>query len=164
MSLTTQQLQTLKTAIAADPVLAAKPNNSDGAFDIATAFNLLATPDFVVWKSKVFQDEITQNGFTWTEVDNLTVGKARIWEWLFDNQDRSFNPSKPNVRAGIAECWSGTAGRLAVQAVVLGHCKRKATRAEKLFSSGTGSDATPATMGYEGNISYQDVQDARALP
>lgn len=160
--MTPAQLATLKAAIDADPVLSAMPMNSDGAFDIAAALNQVASPDFIVWRTKVLQDEITQNGFTWTEVDNLTVGKARIWEWLFGNSDRSFNPSKSNVRAGIVECWSGTAGKLAVQAVVLGHCKRKATRAEKILATGTGSNASPATMSFDGNLSYQDVEAARA--
>ena len=158
--LTTTQAQALQTDVNADPAFASVPHNSDGAFTIAAAYNLLASPAFIVWKSKVYQDEITQNGFTWTEVDSLTVGKARIWEWMFANEERSCNPSKANVRAGIAECWSGNAAKLAVQAVVLGHCKRSATRAEKLFTTGTGSDATPATMGYEGSLTYSDVQAA----
>ena len=162
MALTPAQLATLKADILADPVLAAYPMNSDGAFDIAKKYEEIVSPAFIVWRSSVSQDEITQNGFTWTEVDNLTVGKSRIWEWMFANQNRTFNPSKANVRAGIVECWSGTAGKNAVQAAVLAHCKRSANRAEKLFATGTGSDATPATMGFEGRLSYQDVESARA--
>lgn len=161
--LKTEQLQALKAAILADPALAAQPMNSDGAFAIAAAMNETATPDFIVWRTSVTLEEITQNGFTWTLVDALSVGTARIWEWLFDNPARAINPSKPNVRQGIADVWSGTAGKQAVQTAVLGHCKRKATRIEKLLASGTGSDATPATMEFEGPVSYQDVQDARAL-
>lgn len=160
MALTPEQQAILKADILADPVLAAYPMNSDGAFDIAKKYEEII-PAFIVWKTSVQQDEITQNGFTWTEVDNLTVGKARIWEWMFGNISRSFNPSKPNVRAGIVECWSGTAGKNAVQAAVLVHCKRSANRAEKLFATGTGTDATPATMGFEGRLSYQDVEAAR---
>lgn len=159
--LTPAQNTALAASINADQAFADVPHNSDGAFTIAAAYNSLAAPAFIVWKSSVNQDEITQNGFTWAEVDNLSVGKARIWEWLFQNTTRSFNPSKPNVRAGIVECWSGTAGKLAVQASVFSHCKRSATRAEKLFATGTGTDATPATMGFEGQLSYSDVETAR---
>lgn len=159
--MTPAQLQTLKADIEADQVLNAFPNNSDGAFEIAKAYNLNASPNFTVWKTSVSQDEIMQNGFAWVEVDNLTVGKARIWEWMFQNTSRSINPSKANVRAGIAECWSGNAARNAVQAVVLGHCKRLATRAEKLFATGTGSEAVPATMTFSGPLSYADVEIAR---
>ncbi len=38
--------------------------------------------------------------------------------------------------------------------------KRTATRGEKVFATGTGSDASPATLNYEGAISYNDVKDA----
>lgn len=164
MPLTLQQLSTLKTAILADPALAALPSTPDGAFEIARQFNLAASPDFWVWKSRVTEEEIMQNGFDWVQVDNLTVGKARIWEWFFKSTG-AIDPSKANVRAGIIECWSGTAQRVAVQAVVFGHCQRRATRAEKLFATGAGTSVSngtgPATMSFEGNLSYQDVEQAR---
>ncbi len=156
--LTPAQLQTLAAAIAADPALVAQPQNSDGAFAIAAAFNLTASPDFVVWKSSVTQDSIMQNGFDWTRVDNLSVGKARVWEWMFSNSSRAINASKPNVRAGIEQVWVGTAADLAVRAAVYVHCKRLATRAEKLYATGTGSDAAPATMEFEGALNYRDVE------
>lgn len=156
--LTDAQKQTLKTFIAANPVWAAMPKNSDTAFFIAAELNKDSPETFIVWKTSVSQDEIMMNGFDWVQVDNLSVGKARIWEWLFNNEQRVMNPSKLNVRAGIAECWKGTAAMLAVQAVVLGHCKRQATVIEKLLATGTGTDASPATMSYESPISYQEVE------
>ena len=156
--LTTQQLAALKTDILADASFNGLPQNSDGAFAIAAAYNLATSPAWVVWRTSVAQDEIMQNGFDWTRVDNLSIGKSRIWEWMFDNADRVFNPAKPNVRAGIDATWVGTAADLAVRTAVYTHCKRNATRAEKLFSSGTGSDATPATMAFEGQLQYADVQ------
>jgi hypothetical protein len=158
--LTPAQAAALQAAVLADPVLSQKPHTSDGAYDIAAAYNELAAPAFIVWKTSVQQDAITQNGFDWVRVDNLSVGKARIWEWMFANVMRTINPSKPNVRAGIDECWKGTAADLAVRAAVYTHCKRSATRAEKLFATGTGTDAEPATMGFEGSLSYYDVQAA----
>lgn len=163
MALTTAQKTTLKNDILADPALAAQPNNSDGAFAIAAALNQIAVPDFFVWRSAVPQDEIMLNGFDWTRVDNLSVGKARIWEWLF--LDGSINPSKPNIRAGIDATWVGTQADLTVRASVYQHCQRVASRAEKLFASGTGTSVSngigPATMSLEGALSYQDVLDAR---
>lgn len=167
--LTPQQLATLKTAIDADPVLAAKPLNSDGYFEIAQALNSeLASPDFWVWKSLVSQDEIMQNGFDWVRVDNLSVGKARIWEWMFDNASATINPSKANVRAGIAEVWKGTAADNAVRQAVFNHCQRLATRAQTLFAAGPGTTTSvdgvgPATMAVEA-ITMADVEAARALP
>ena len=157
--LTNAQLLALKADILADPVLAAKPDTLDGAYDIAVAYNLTAVPDYVVWKTSVSVDEIMRNGMDWTRVDNLTVGKARIWDWM--TRLGTFNAAKVNIRAGIDATWTGTAADLAVRATVYTHCKRLATRAEKLFATGTGSDASPATMGWEGALTYQDVYAAR---
>ena len=160
MALTTAQKATLKEAILADPVLNAYPNNSDGAYDMAVFLDQPATPDFIVWRTAVDPDEVMKNGMDWTRVDNLTIGKARIWEWM--SRLGTFNPSKTNIRAGIDAAWVGTAADLAVRAVVYTHCKRVATKAEKLFASGTGSDAVPATMTVEGRLPYSDIQAARS--
>lgn len=126
-------------------------------------YNETYSPELIVWRTDVRQDEIMQNGFDWVRVDNLATGKARIWEWMFDNENRSFNPSKPNVRAGIEEVWKGTAADLAVRAAVYAHCKRPATRIEVLFAVGTGTDESPSTLGFEGNLSEYDVTQALAL-
>lgn len=163
MALSAQQLQTLKAAIADDPALAAKPMNSDGAFDIAAALNQVASPDYWVWRTTVPVDEIMLNGFDWTRVDNLTVGKARIWEWMA--RLGFIKPNQANVRAGVLATFSA-AGDLANRNAVFSHCQRLATRAEKLFASGAGTSTTdqgvgPATLTFEGSISYQDVEQAR---
>jgi hypothetical protein len=159
MALTPAQQSVLKAAIVADSTLNAFPNSPDGAYGIADAMNVLATPSFIVWKTSVDPDEIMRNGMDWTRVDNLTVGKARIWEWM--TRLGTFNPSRTNIRAGIDASWVGTAADLAVRATVYTHCKRSATIAEKLFATGTGTDGNPATMTVEGRLSYQDVYDAR---
>lgn len=166
MGLTQNQLVTLKAAIQADQELNALPNNSDGAFAIAALLNGVATPSWIVWRTKVTRQEILQNGFDWTRLDNLSVGKARVWNDIF--VDGQLNPSKANVRAGIESVWVGTAQDLAVRAAVYVHCKAKATRIQQLLSTGTGTDAVPATMGEGINDSFQlqysDVETARNLP
>jgi hypothetical protein len=159
MALTTAQLALVKAAIEADPVLNAFPQGPDGSYDIAAALNKTATPDFIVWKSSVSVDEIMRNGMAWERVDNLSVGKARIWDWM--TRLGSFNAGKANIRAGIDAAWVGTAADLAVRATIYTHCKRLVTRIEKLLATGTGSDAAPATMGFEGAIQWQDVEQAR---
>lgn len=158
--LTEAQKTALAADVAKDPAFAELPRNSDGAYAVAAAYNLPASPEFIVWRTSVSQDEIMQNGFDWVRVDNLSVGKARIWEWLFNNGNRSINPSKINVRAGIDAVWKGGAADLAVRAAVYVHCKRSANVLEKLFSTGTGSDASPATMAVEGSIPYNEVVSA----
>lgn len=159
MALTPAQNTTLKNYINADPVLSQVPRTGDGDWYIAEQLNL-PTADFVVWKTNVNPDEIMRNGMDWTRVDNLTVGKARIWDWL--TKLGTFDASRINIRAGIDATWVGTAADLAVRAVVYTHCKRKANVVEKLFATGTGTDASPATMVFEGSLYYTDVSSARA--
>lgn len=161
--LTPSQNTVLKAAIVADAVLNALPNTSDGAFAIADAFNLNATPDFFVWRSTVTSLEIMQNGFDWTRVDNLTAGKARIWDWMM--RTGALNPSLSNVRAGVLAVFN-VAADLNTRLAVFQHSQRLATRAEKLFATGTGTTTTeqgvgPAIMVFEGFLSYQDVDTAR---
>jgi hypothetical protein len=164
MALTAQQQTTLKAHIDASGDLNIFPNTSDGAFAIAALLNQPADPDFWVWRTSVTEAEIMQNGFDWVRVDNLSVGKARIMDWMFRSTG-TINPSRANIRAGIIECWKGTQADLAVQAAIFGRCQRLATRFEKLFASGAGTSVVngvgPATMAVEGSVSYQDVQDAR---
>lgn len=143
-----------------DPlVIAARaaPRNDQALADL---YNATAAPAFTVWKTKVAQDEIMLNGFDWTRVDNLSIGKARVWEWLFDNDAKSINPSKSNIRAGIDQTWQGTAADLAVRSAVYVHCKRLASRVERLLVTGTGTDAVPGLLVFEGTVSPQQVSDA----
>lgn len=158
------QLAAFATALAAetDPTLVLA--RDQGATPLIAAwYNATPDPAIIVWRTVVTQDEIMQNGFDWVRVDNLANGKARIWEWMFTNETRSFNPSKANVRAGIEEVWKGTAADLAVRAAVYVHCKRAATRIEQMFAIGTGTDESPSTMGFEGNLTETDVTQALAL-
>lgn len=144
MFLTIPQRQALKADIAADETLGALPHTADNAFAVAAAYNLAASPAFVIWRTAVTRKEILQNGFDWTRLDNLSVGKARIWTDIF--VDGSINPSKSNVRTGIEAVWVGTAPDLAVRNAVYVHCKRNAKRFEKLFATGTGTTLSPATL------------------
>ena len=143
-----------------DPAVIAARSEPRDDQALADLYNADAVPGFVVWKTKTTQDEIMLNGFDWTRVDNLSVGKARVWEWLFDNASKSINPSKPNIRAGIDQTWVGTAADLAVRSAVYAHCKRTATRAERLLATGSGVDATPGFLVYEGKLTAQQVSDA----
>lgn len=153
--LTTAQLTAMRAACFADPTAAAFFVDPGNAAGLRAYLNGAST--FIAWRTSVSQDEIMQNGFDWTRVDNLSVGKARVWEWLFANEARTMNPSKPNVRAGIDQVWQGTTADLAVRAAVYGHCKRAATRAERMLASGTGTDATPGNLTFEGEIADVDA-------
>jgi hypothetical protein len=156
--LTDPQKLIIKTYVEQDPTLSLLTPSADSADTIAKALNLTASPAWIVWRSSVTRAEILQNGFDWTRLDNLSVGKARVWSDIF--VDGTINPSKANVRVGLESVWVGTAQDLAVRAAVYVHCKRSATITEKLLSTGTGSDASPATMGYEGDLNLYEVGSA----
>lgn len=66
-----------------------------------------------------------------------------------------------NVRQAVNDAFSGAGGALSRAAIRLAG-QRNANVLEKLFSSGTGDSANPATMTVEGALSYQEVELARA--
>lgn len=157
--MTLAQLTTLKADIIADPALSQQPMNDDGHFAIASEYNLSASPAWRVWKTSVTTAEC-KDAVNWTEYIGRSAGERAAFEFLLSNH--VINPSRANVRQGIADMFSG-AGGATTRNALLALSKRDATRAEKLFSSGTGSESTPATMTFEGSVSYQDVAAARSL-
>lgn len=167
MTLTQEQLTILKAAILSDQALASKPMNSDGHFDITVEMNKSSVPEFFVWKSSVAVTEIMGNGFDWTRVDNLTVGKARIWEFM--TSIGTVNPSQSNVRAGFEACFSVEAADGPNRQAIYTHSVRLSSRVEKLFATGAGTAPNnhgvgPAAMAFEGPLSPSDVEKARGLP
>jgi hypothetical protein len=159
MALTTQQLQTLRIAIDADPVLAAFPNNPDGHIEIAKAFNAAASPAFTVWKSNVSINAVGK-AFNASELAGLsTLNNTRL-QTLAIYLSGGVDPSLTSNRAFFDDIFSG-AGGVNTRASLLVLWKRLATRGEKLYATGTGSDASPATLVVEGAISARDVEEAR---
>lgn len=157
MALTTEQNTTLKAAILADSVLNAFPNTPDGAFAIADALNLTNVPDFIVWRTDIPTKDV-KKVVVWTEYVGRSVGEQGAFSLMISNG--IIDASQTNVRQGIQDIFSGPSGantRSALTAI----SKRKARRIEKILATGTGTDASPATMTYEGTISYQDVYAAR---
>jgi hypothetical protein len=146
--MTNAQLTALKTLIASEPA-----NQTRNDAEITAWCNEASAT--IVWRTYVDAQEVMANGFVWTAVDGLTAGKARIWDWL--TRYGGFNPSKANVRQGLVDAF-GAASAMANG--IMPHLKRTATRAEGAMASGTGTDASPSTLTYEGTVSTQDVIDA----
>jgi hypothetical protein len=165
MNLSQAQLQTLKTDLAAS-----SPGVADDV--AAAAYNLAASPDFWVWRSRVSKDEFVNSTsidgtvFSWTGTGFITrsAGEQAAWRELFDAQGY-VNPSLPQVRTAFTDIFSGgTAPAPANRTHLATVGRRKATRAEKLFATGTGSTASPAVMGAEGILTDANVYAARQLP
>lgn len=143
MALTPQQQAALVADIALGP-FAGSLNNSDTAFDLAVYYDQPSPTTFWVWRESVTTREIMLNGFDWVRVDNATVGKARIWDWM--KAEGSINPAQANIRAGIIEAWSGVAND-AMRLSIFGHCQQQATRCQRLFATGAGTSTTNAGTG-----------------
>lgn len=158
-ALTTAQLATLKAAILADPVLAAQPMTSAGSNVIADAMNLAASPTWTVWKTNVSINAIGDkiNGTELAGLSSLNTTRLQMVVMLSPS---GVNPSLADRRQFFDDIFSG-AGGTNTRAALLILWKRTATRVEKLFSTGTGSDAAPATLTFEGVLSSADVQLAR---
>jgi hypothetical protein len=157
--LTPEQYTALKADILADPVLAAKPMTDDGHFAVADAYNLLASPSFTVWRTDVPTRDC-KKAVVWTEFISRSAGERDAFQFMLSNG--TLNAADVNVRQGIADIFSGPSG-VASRTSLLAIAKRLSTRVEKLFATGTGSDAVPATMVFEGSLNFQDVAIARSL-
>ncbi len=159
MALTAAQLATMKADIINTPAFNTQPNNSDGAFAIAAAYNLPASPAWTVWKTNVPINEVGKK-FNGTELAGLTTGNQQRLQTIAVYLATGVNPSLIDNRQFFDDIFSG-AGGATTRANLLILWKRLATRAEKLYTTGTGSDPSPATLTFEGSVSYQDVIDAR---
>ena len=160
MSLTAAQLATLKADILADPVLAAQPMNPDGAIAIADAYNALAAPAFIVWKTEVSRNDVGK-AFIASALAAITAGNndklANFAAW-----NDVVNPSRADQRTFFNDIFSAAAGA-STRAALDVLWRRSASRVEKLFATGAGTDATPAAMTFEGRVSYQEIEQARNL-
>ena len=190
--MTAAQIAALRADILADPVLAAKPNNGDSHLEIAQLYNLAAVPTFMVWHPRAQVSAIldTFNLAAFTPVDtiletDLDPAISRRVARLLMIQVKQMNLqimlqgrdaldcTLPNVRAGLRDALiqvpAGVAGaNVAVAgasaATALTACLRQATRAEKLFSSGSATTGTTAgnLLVYVGGITPAQVAQALA--
>lgn len=154
MSLSNSQMLALKAHILADPALAALTSGPGADYaTIAEALNATSNPNFTVWKTSV-PVAAYREVLVWTEVDGLSVGKARIWDWVTGGMTLSLEPFKDAVRQGLADCW---AVNTATRPALLELAKRIATRAEGVLATGTGSNANPGKLTFEGTIQASDI-------
>lgn len=159
MPLTPGQYATFAANVAADPVLSLLPPNSDSAFTIAAAYAQPAAGEWIVWRPDVSAEE-TGNAWVGTDIDGMSaLNMQRLQLLLASAPGGVFDMSRADRRAGFENPFGtnvNNASRVAMRAV----WKRQANRLEKLFATGTGSTATPATMVVVGTLSYQEVMSA----
>lgn len=168
-ALTTAQKQALKAFIVADPTLNAFANNSDGNSAVADALNAVRSPDYWVWRTFVGKHEYTDTvsvdgtSFSWTAYIARSQGERDGWREMFNSRE-SVNPSLLNVRQAFADIFSGSTNNAPAQRTHLtAMSRRKATAVEYALrtNAAAGTSVAPDTLGSEGPITYQEVQDAR---
>jgi hypothetical protein len=152
--LTDAQRATLKADILAATDQATIDARSGGRNDVALAeiYNAPASPAFVVWRTSLTSAQARAaitGGDGLAQLDNLTASKRDTLLWVF--QDTTY-PVNAAQRAAI-EGLCGSQNTL--KAAILAAQKRSATRAEKVLATGTGSDANPGTLTFEGSLSWQ---------
>lgn len=182
MALTAAQLLTLKSDLAVNvgtipagqpwsgsfvgiPVNAV-PNFSDGNAAVAGWYNLPATPTFTVWRKLVSIQEVGNN-LNGTELAGLTsVNHTRLQTVVMLSQS-GIDASLGDRRQFFDDIFSGTGGAT-TRAQLLTLWKRTATAAQKLFATGTGSVAFPATtaanIGDNFGLTGSDIMNALNQP
>lgn len=190
--LTTAQLAILKADILASADMNTQPVSSAGALAIATLYNVASTTDVWRTDAPVSGITDAINWASFTPADAMPAadaasGNASIHQYngrLLAIQTKQINlqsmtqgrttvdASKANLRAGLRDAVTGLpagASGVAISAggsggaTVLNALTRKATRYEKLFSTGpiaTGSVSANLLV-LEGSVSSDDIQAAR---
>ena len=160
MSLSPAQNVIVKANTLASLDMNTLPNNADGDYEIARLYNLPATGTWIVWLTDSTAADIG-NAWVGTDIDGMSaLNMQRLQLMLASSPSGVFDMSRADRRAGFENPFGASASnasRVAMRAA----WKRQATRLEKLLSTGTGSDATPATMGFVGAVSPQEITNAR---
>lgn len=163
MSLTTAQLQALKTDIEANTeptVINALAAGDAGA--IANWYNLAASPDYYLFKETVSSDEIRDLIDAQNIADITDADRGRCVDLLAIRADRGFSGANARDRSAWDDIFSAATGDESQQAIAA-YWTRLATNAEKVFSLATGSGANAAnadTTSWQGSLRHQDVSAA----
>lgn len=153
MSLTNAQYITLANHIRANTdqdVIDALVIRNDT--ELTRLYNLDTT--FYVWRSDVPPEEYMP-ALDWTEVDNMSTGKSRVWDWSTQYQTAPLDATSANLRAGIAAAFPAN-----TQAALNAVAKRFASVFEEIFATGTGTNGDPGIADPEGPLSLFDVSKA----
>jgi hypothetical protein len=149
--LTEAQRTALVADILANQDTAAKYGIGDLS-SLADLYNAAAVPAFTVWRNELTPEAARaaiSGGDGLAQLDNLTAGKRDSLLWVFTGTTQPANAAQRDAITNLC----GTQNTL--KAAILAAQKRTASRIEKLFATGTGSDASPAVMAVEGPIGYE---------
>lgn len=154
--LTVPQMQTLKAAALADPTAATYVTNPSPANDLLLANWYNQAGSKIVWRS-VLMPEVMRSAIIdgAAQLDNLTVGKRDALLYLVSGD----LPNSPSLRTAL-DGLCGTQNNL--KANIQSAERRTGTVSESTLAVGTGTEASPADMTFEGMISQGDASQIRS--
>jgi hypothetical protein len=173
----TTQLTTLGNHIRANSDVAALLS-SGNLGGIRDHYNGAASPGFWVWENAVPAGAVG-DAISLKDLGNLIAANAERLQAAFTLvgvNSGNFHATDPDTRAFFADMFSGAAGTT-TRPKLLAVWQRQATVAEKVFATGTGTEATgeiddgtglpaggdPATLVWEGAVSTGQVDLALEL-
>lgn len=115
---------------------------------IVAAYNQPASPSFTVWRPSLEPSQYRE-AITWTELTGRSAGERDMFAFLTGGGSLAINCTSLQVRQAIQDAFSGAGGAVTRPALIAA-CKRTTTRAEALLATGTGSNATPGLLTFEG--------------
>lgn len=111
----------------------------------------------VVWKTSVHKNEVGK-AFVASALAAITAGNndklANFAAW-----NETVEPHRADQRAFFDDIFSVAAGAT-TRAALNALWRRMTTRAENIFAVGTETEVSPATLGWEGMVSLNDISDA----
>jgi len=152
--LTPEQKTALKAHILAQQDLAALYDLGDLSA-LADALNAIRDPAFVVWKSIVQNSDVGRT-FVASGLSSMTsANNDRLVSFALWNPD-GVQPFRADHRQFFDDVFSPASGA-STRTALAALWRRPASRIEAIFAVGTGSTATPATLIYEGPLSWQSL-------
>lgn len=155
-ALTTAQQAALKAYITGQSDLNAQPHTSDGAYAIATALNLPSSPALQVFKSSVPLGDVGR-AMLQSDVSSLTTANTSRLQVIAAFTTGGLLVPTADMQSGFASIFS-VSGASGTRANLAALWQRTATRAEGVLATCPCTTATPGALGWEGTLSYQDVQ------
>jgi|SRR5262245_60725262 len=134
---------------------------------IANQYNQPSSPAFWVWRTSLSEKEVYEatspanTTWNWATYKSQTVQDRDSWARMFN--PGVVNPSLKQTRDGWLAIFGGQGASQQQVNFLLSLGSRVALRNEALFantSGGNGSTATPASLTYEGKVTYQDINFA----
>lgn len=183
MTLTASQLTTLKSNLSTNTntvlingvatAINVVPQGAQNAQTIANWYNLSASPAFWVWMD-ISSLSDTGKAIKMSDVGNLTTANSTRLQVSFQIRPDGFVPSSQDDRSLFSGIFS-VAGASGTRTNLLAIWQRQATNIEKLFATGTGTQATgdmnsdgsltvgsPGVLVVVGPITATDIENAWA--